>query len=129
MSKTAKFQIDLEVWSDESETTNDPKQNDFRWFEQLSGLTLEGVSTLSVKISTLSNISPIVTSNPSRYLFIKTDQPLAIKFDGDAGQLNTVNPSAVGVQDGILFQTGNFSALQIDNLGAVTANVLVFIGG
>ena len=85
---------------------------------------------MTIQIATASNVIPFVTANPGKFVFIKTNQPIAVKYNSDTSVLNVVNPTTPGTtQDGILFQKIDLTSLQIDNLGTDTATVLVFVGG
>lgn len=130
MSKNGKFLIDMKVWSDLSASTNDPFQRDFSWLEQLTGVIL----TQSFNSSYLIAASPgsqtvTLPMTTGKYVFIKSDQPLAVRYNGETQQLNTVNPATPGTTfDGVLFQKIDVTSLVLDNLGTAIANVLVWVG-
>ncbi len=133
MVKNAKFLLDMRVWSDASPSTNDPMQRDFSWYEQLTGIQIAQSFATSYTIPTLLMSGTITVQMPvttGKYVFIKSDQPLAVKFNGSTNQLTKVTPTTPGTtSDGVMFAKMDFTSLTIDNLGSVIANVLVFIGG
>ena len=131
MSKNAKFQLSLKVWSDISATTNDPQQQNFSWLEQLTGITFDKVFQSFYAIDTTATQAVQFPMATAKYIFLKSDQPLAVKYNGSAEELNRVKPTTAGVtDDGLLFQKMDITSLSLVNLSADTvANVLVFLGG
>lgn len=131
MSKTGKFLLDMRVWSDTDDSTNDPQMNDFKWYEQLTGIDLDRAMASSYAIEATNSLDVQMPVTTGKYVFIKSDQSLAVKFNGETSQNNKVTPTTAGItSDGVLFQKIDFTSLTLENLSAdVDANVLIFIGG
>lgn len=131
MAKTGKFLLDLRVWSDTDTSTNDPQQNDFKWYEQLTGIDLDRASASSYAIAASGSLTVQMPVTTGKYVFIKSDQALAVKFNGETSVNNQVTPTTAGTtSDGVLFQKIDFTSLVLTNQSSTTeANVMVFIGG
>lgn len=131
MSKTAKFLLDMRVWSDTDTSTNDPQMNDFKWYEQLTGVELDRAGAVSYAIGASDDLEVQMPVTTGQYVFIKSDQEVAVKFNGETSQNNKVTPTTAGTtSDGILFQKIDFTSLTLENLSTTDiANIMVFIGG
>lgn len=131
MSKTAKFLLDMRVWSDTDSSTNDPQMNDFKWYEQLTGIELDRAGAVSYAINASDELEVQMPVTTGQYVFIKSDQEVAVKFNGETSQNNKVTPTTAGTtSDGILFQKIDFTSLTLENLSTTDiANIMVFIGG
>lgn len=131
MSKTAKFLLDLRVWSDDSTDTNDPQMNDFKWYEQLTGITLDRSAASSYSIVASGSLSVSMPVTTGKYIYLRSDQSVAVKFNGETSTNNKVTPTTAGTtSDGVLFQKLDFTSLTLTNLSTEdAANILVFIGG
>jgi hypothetical protein len=131
MAKTAKFLLDLKAWSDEDTDTNDPRMNDFRWYEQLTGIEFDVCSNLSYAIAADADLVVQMPAATGKYIFLRSDQEVAVKFNGETAETNVVTPTTAGTtSDGILFQKIDFTSLTLTNLSSTEiANVTVFIGG
>lgn len=131
MPKTAKFLLDMRVWSDTDSSTNDPQMNDFKWYEQLTGIELDRAGAVSYAINASDELEVQMPVTTGQYVFIKSDQEVAVKFNGETSQNNKVTPTTAGTtSDGILFQKIDFTSLTLENLSTTDiANIMVFIGG
>lgn len=131
MTKNAKFLLDLKAWSDDDDDTNDPQMNDFRWFEQLTGITFDLCSVLSYSIAADDDLVVQMPVDTGKYVYIRADQEVAVKFNGETSENNLVTPTTAGTtSDAVLFQKIDFTSLTLTNLSSTdNANVTVFIGG
>lgn len=131
MPKNGKFALNMQVWSDSSPSSNDPAQRDFSWIEQLSGLTLAAVAAATYTIPANSTMAIDVPTSPSRFIFVKANQEVGVRFNGDVNDFSRVKPTTLGqTSDGVLFQKIDITSLTLANLSATDpATVLVFLGG
>ena len=132
ITKYATFILSMQVWSDPTPNTNYPVMRDWSWVEQLTGITLSW-SNGGVDYQLPVSSSPVainIPRAPALYLFVKSDQPIALQFNGQTGSLNTLNPTTPGVtQDADLFMHTSLTSLSLVNLGTAPANVIVWMGG
>lgn len=124
-----KFSFNNLIYSD-TLSTNDPLKKNFDYKKEFNVNTISTFSeqrlTLAVGDNTIS--LPATTAN---IIYLETDQPLSLKFNGNTADDVVVSPSSSGNldnTDGIFFKKGNFTSLIIKNQGSLSANCLLFIG-
>jgi hypothetical protein len=123
---TGQFIIDMMVY-DDTNTTNDPFESIFRWRKELdvSGITYAGSQNITVTAAASAVVG--LPSTPLQWLYIETDQTIRARFNGDSTNNVVISPSAAGTKDGVMFKRGTFTSLILNNPGATTANITVFV--
>lgn len=122
---TANFVVDMLVY-DDAEATNDPQQRLFDYKKSLSSLTVVNSNVQNVVVTAISTENIVLEGVPT-WLYIETDQPINVRFDGSGDDVK-VEPSVAGTSDGIMFKRGAITQLDIDVPGATDANVKIFTG-
>lgn len=122
------FTIKGLVYSDAS--TNSPIKRNFDYSKDISIASLSSISEfLSVLVP--GNNTFNLPASTCDYIYLETDQPLILKFNGSTDAVVAVAPTTVGNllnTDGVLFKKGEFTSLIINNAAIVNANVLIFVG-
>lgn len=127
MASIANFIIDMLVY-DDSSATNDPQQRIWDYKKQLSRSNFSNPSVQKLVLTGDADTSITIPADPTKFLFIETDQTINLLFSGGVEEFVTVSPTAAGTSNGLFFKTGNFSALEINVPGVVSANVKIFMG-
>jgi hypothetical protein len=124
---TAHFSLidKIKIYEDTSSTDN-PKKVLINYQEEITK-DFTQYNRQDITIPALSNLTVTLPAACS-FLYVLTDNSLALRFNGEVDDNCTVSPSVAATKDGIFIKRGAFASLIIRNLSANTANVTYFAG-
>ena len=113
---------------DDAASTNDPQQRIWDYKKTLSRTDLANASVQKLVLDPLAETDITIPDDPTKMLYVETDQSIFLKFDGDTNDFVKVDPTIAGKSTGLFFKTGSFSSLSIEVPGTVAAKITIFMG-
>lgn len=127
MSK-AIFEINSLVYSDLT-STNNPQLVDFNYRKSVDVAEIDKVSNQQLELApTTTTAITIPAVSGTNWIYLETNQPIILRFNGDSGNTVAVSPSVAGTSDGLFFKRGSFTSLSINVPGTVAADVVLMMG-
>lgn len=111
---------------DDTSFTNDSSLSRINYkVDKTEDLSIDFRQDRVLPVSTVTSLG--LTGGPFTWFYINCDHSISIRFDSNTDDSVVVEPSSVGVLDGILFKRGSFSNVSI-HTGTLATRVVIFAG-